>query len=71
MTTSGGGEFSNTQKSTAIYLFENKCQTKERVCATIGCDIHTLNSWLDDKEVILEEVKAELTAHYLSSFTGC
>jgi len=62
---------SNTLKSTAIYLIRSKGQAKEKVCATIGCDRQTLDSWLANEEKILEDVKAELTAHLLSSYTGC
>lgn len=61
--------WSNTIKSTAIYLYKQKGATREYLSAKFGVSLTEIDDWIDEEFEITKKVKQELTGSMLSKYT--
>lgn len=61
-------EWSNTVKSTAIYLYRKKGMKREEVARQFGVTPDEFDDWVASEKDILNAVKLELTGHLLSNY---
>jgi len=61
-------DWSNTVKSTAIYLYRKKGMEREEVARQFGVTPDEFDGWIAAEKDILTAVKSELTGHLLSLY---
>jgi hypothetical protein len=61
-------EYSNTIKSTALYLYHKKGKTREEVSKQFSITMEEFDSWVAREKEIISNTKNELTGHLLSLY---